>query len=197
MKGTKLVILVLMGVALFMIGAMFILSNGDLTSWSKADVTKYRWMLGIILTSISGIWAILAFKHKHRDEILISTWSLPKFALKKSFLTWHKKPILYRHAFMYNALFFLMIMVFGLGGGVFSIIMHYVWTSLAAITSFLIVVRSEKNLKRTIHEIYMIVASLVWVMGFFGIVFTIYFGEFLFASRVLVWLENQIEKIES
>lgn len=197
MRGIRLLVLVLMAIVLGTLGLMFFFSGGDLTSWSVADKTRFRWMLGIVLGATSLIWIIFAFKYAKREEVLLSKWKVPNFSIKKPFINWVNIDIKYRHAFSYNALFFLLILIFGLGGGLFMQIGHYIFTILGAVTTFLIVVRSEKGLNRTINAVWLYGSGLIWILGFFNIVFTIFFGEFIFAVRVIFWVEQQIKYIDN
>ena len=75
MKGTRLLIYVLIGIIIFWVGFMYLVSGG-LPSWSFADKTPFRWMLGLILLSITRVWWKLADKHTRGEEVLLKGWKL-------------------------------------------------------------------------------------------------------------------------
>jgi hypothetical protein len=194
-KGNKLTVLVLLAVIVGVVGLMYIFSGGILTSWSIADTTKFRWVLGIVLGAIVALWTLFSFKHNKREFVLLDHWKLPKFSIKKPFITWSKKDIKYRHAFQYCALFFIGVLIFGLGGGTFMKVMHYIFTILGSFTMFLIVVRSTTGLQRTLYAVGLFSTILVWCLGFLNIAFSVYFGEFLFTIPVTIWVLNELKNI--
>lgn len=195
-KGSKLVILVCLAIALFFVGLMYI-TNSELTSFSKADTTNTRWMLGLFLGSVSLIFIVLGYKHRKRDFILLESWKLPK-GFKDKKIVWSDKrfDVRFKHAFLYGSLFYGLVLIFGLGGGTFSIIGHYIFTILAAITTYLIVVRSSVGTQRMLYAIGLFGAGLVWILGFINISFTVFFGEFLFMIPTIIWVLSELKNVE-
>lgn len=196
MRGSKLVILVCLAIALFFVGLMYI-TNSDLTSFSKADTTNVRWMLGLFLGSVSLIFIVLGYKHNKREEVLLKGWKIPK-GFKDKKIVWFDKriDIKFKHAFLYGALFYGLVLVFGLGGGGFSKVAHYIVTFLSAITTFLIVVRSSVKMPKLFYSITLLGSGAVWLMGLIGAVFTVFFGEFLFMIPVIVWTLSELKNVE-
>lgn len=194
MKGNKLFLIVLITIVIGMVGVMYVAGSGDLKSWSIADAGKLRWMLGIILGSITALWFTMAHSHLKREMVLLPSWKLP--VLDGFKIKWARKGIKYRHAFMYASLFFGGVLIFGLGGGFFMKLMHYIFTGLAALTTALIVIRSQKELNRIFYAVALIGAGAVWLIGLLTPVFTVYFGEFLFTIPVVVWVLSELKNVE-
>lgn len=195
MRGTKLFVLVLLAVIVFWVGFMYIVSGG-LTSWSIADTTKFRWMLGIILISITRLWWKLSDKHVRGNEVLLENWKFVDIRFWKPKVWIRKYNFRLRHCFELCGWMFGGVAIFGLGGGLFMQIMHYIVTAFAAVLVFLIVVRTETHLRRTLFTIGLLIAAAVWILGFLNIAFTVYFGEFLYIIPAIVWVFGQLPFVE-
>ena len=193
MKGIKLFIVVLLAVIVFWIGFMYIVSGG-LSSWSIADTTQFRWMLGLILIPVARLWWKFADNYSYGVWPLLRNWKYP--TLKKWKLVIQKVTIRYKDAFEVAGWLFAGIAIFGLSGSGFMVIMHYIVTLLGALTVFLIVVRSTKKLHRLLYTIGLLIAGTVWVLGFLGIAFTVYLGEFLFIIPVVVWIFSKLDELK-
>lgn len=203
MKGSKLILIIAICVIVAMIGGLYIFSGGKLGSWSEADETGLRWMLGLLLSSITTIYTVLAFKHFDREQVILNNWKLPDFRFKrKPFIYWEKRGIKLGQSCKYAALFFLLVLVFGLGGGNFSKAIHYLVTLLGALATYFIVVRSqEKGLFRTVYAVAFMIAGVVWLISLLGNWFgfrlwTVFDGENAFIVPALVWVFAQLKNIE-
>lgn len=190
MKGNKLTVLTLIGIIVFFIGLMYVASGGTLGSFSEADLTDLNWMLLLILIPISRMWWKFSDNFIGAKEVLLKNWKYPTLVNWKFKI--HKTNIRYKDAFEIVGWLFAGIAVFGLGR---YLIPHYITTALAAVATFLIVVRSSHGKTRVFYIIGFLPGIVTWVLGFLGFVFIVYLGEFLFVLPVIHWVYSKLDKL--
>lgn len=197
-KGTKLIILVLLAFALGTIAIMYLVSGGHLKSYSIADATSLRWMLLIILLSIGFNFIITGYKHIKAEKHLVSI--KPR---KWKLFSWQPFPnslfvlnFKYRQALVTTGLLFLGVAVFGMGNAWPIQILHYLFTFLAAVMTFITVTHSLTGLQRKLITIFLWGSVAVWLMGVLHIVFSIYLGELLFTLGASYWFLRSVVKNE-
>lgn len=197
MKGTKLYIQILLAVILFLVVAMFIISGADLSSWSEGDLFKAtRWLIILILVAIARMWWKFADNHKLGNKILLQNWHGIKINFKKGWIPQFKiikTDYTLKSVFEVNGWLFVGIAVFGLSVSGF---MHYMVTILAALTTFITVLRSVEGKYKIYYTIGLCIGVAAWVIGFVANYWSVYLGEVIYFITPAIWVLNESEKVE-
>lgn len=194
MKGTKLFIQVLLGAIILFVVLLFLVSGGVLTSWSAADLTKFRPLLVIILVVIARVWWRFRDKHFYKDDVLFREWHGLKIDYKKGWIPQFKiikTNYTLSTAFEVNGWLFAGIAVFGLST---NAVLHYVFTIAGALLTFIIITKSTYRQSNK-YIIGLTLGAFSWVIGFVTDYWSVYLGEVFYMLTPLVWLLNETENV--
>jgi len=186
MRGTKLIITTLIAATFGLVIILFVVSGGNLASWSISDGTNFEPFLDLILMAIILLLWTISFHHNHASKIMfvgrfpyVVSWWPFKIIRQRTEIT---LAVLDR----ITALLFVGVLAFGMGGAWWSIVMHYIFIILASFGMFIRVTRYYKTgLLKTLSMIGMVLGIGAWVIGFLSPrlgfdLWTVFFGEVVF-----------------